>query len=143
MSVINLITNEEADVFNALSEDWLALDEAQKTNYIFNASLYMQTRWTCIDVDWTDTTTLTDVLKRACAYYAEADRLQVLFAEMTPTDAKGRVIEETGKVGTLLETTKWADSGAIYSGDPLEKVDALMYISCTRSGVGSSELVRV
>ncbi len=143
MAVINLITIAEADVFNALSSDWLALTDPEKSAYVFNASLYMQSYWSCADIEWDDETTLTEDQKRACAYYAEANRLDLLFTPLEQVEAHGRVVEETNKVGSLVETTKWSGYGSETSGDPLQSIDALMMLDCSRSGTGSTELIRV
>ena len=130
MAVTSLITVVESDIYNALSADWVALSDPIKEAHIFNASVYMQTKWRCVDVDWSDPTTLDDDLKRACAYYADADRIGVLSAPIELTDKHGNVIEETRKLGTMLKTTKWAEGGTT-SGDPLESVNSLMAVHCT------------
>ena len=140
MAVTNLITIAESDTYNALSADWIALTDPVKTAHIFNASVYMQGQWTCAGVDWSDATTLDDDIKRACAYYADADRIGVLNTAVADVDKKGRVIEETGKLGTMLKTVKWAESGAAATGNPLESINAIMSLYCTaRAG----RLVRV
>ena len=143
MSVINLITVAEADAYNASSSVWLALTDSVKEAHIFNSSLYMQSYWTCTDIDWEDTTTMTDDTKRACAYYAEADRLGLLFDPLEALESQhGRLTEKTQKVGSLLETTKWSSYGPLRTGNPLEMIDALMMGECTRL-TGSVELTRV
>lgn len=143
MAITPLITKAEADVFNALSSAWLALTDDLKDFHIYNASVYMQTRWTCTDVEWDDTTTLDEDLKRACAYYAEADRLETLMAPVSDIEHKGRIVEETGKVDTLLETTKYSDSGTtVTGGNNLQSIDAIMSIYCTALNANSVKLVR-
>ncbi len=139
MAVTSLITIAESDTYNALSADWIALTDPIKEAHIFNASVYMQTKWTCADVDWSDTDTLDEDLKRACAYYADADSIGVLSAPIETTDKHGNVTEETRKLGTMLKTTKWAEGGTT-SGDPLESINSIMSIYCT-SNVG--RLIRV
>lgn len=140
MAVTSLITVSESDTYNALSPDWLALTpDAKKEAHIYNASVYMQTKWTCADVDWSDTSTLDDDLKRACAYYADADRIGVLSSPVAVTAKTGNVTEETRKLGTMLKTTKWAEGGTT-SGDPLESINNIMSMYCT-SKVG--RLIRV
>lgn len=145
MSVINLITVVESDTYNADSSDWLALTDAVKSGHIFNASLYMQTRWTCTDIEWDDTTTMTDNTKRACAYYAEADRLGLLFQAMAePDEPHGRLIETTEEISGMRETNKWSSFGPTVTGtNPLEGADALMMPECTRITPGSAALIRV
>ena len=51
MSIINLIEIAEADIVLADDIVWMALSDTQKTTHIFSASLYMQNRWYCVDVD--------------------------------------------------------------------------------------------
>lgn len=143
MSVINLLTLVEADDLNSDSTEWLALSDGEKAKHIFQASLYMQTRWSCVEVDWEDATTLSDDLKRACAYYADADRLGLLFPALVYEEPRGRLTEETGKVGSLLETKKWSTFGGVVTKSPLTQIDALMLSECTRLSPGSAALVRV
>jgi len=130
MAVTNLITISESDTYNALSSDWVALADPIKTAHIFNASVYMQANWACTDVEWDDTSTLDDDLKRCCSYYADADRIGVLSAPVATTVKHGNITEETKKLGTLLKTTKWAEGGST-SGDPLESINSLMSLYCT------------
>ena len=131
MAVTNLITIAEADTFNALSASWLMLTANTKTIHIFNASVYMQANWNCTDVDWADTTTLDSDMKRACAYYAEADRVGVLNTAVAAVDPHGKVTEETRKLGSMQKTTKWDEAGANVAGDPLESINAIMSLYCT------------
>ena len=139
MAVTPLITIAESDIYNALSPDWLVLTDPVKDAHIYNASVYMQQKWTCADVDWSDPTTLDDDLKRACAYYADADRIGVLSSPVAVTAKTGNVTEETRQLGSMLKTTKWADSGTT-SGNPLESIDNIMSLYCT-TNVG--RLIRV
>jgi len=140
MAVTNLITIAESDTYNALSAAWLALTDPEKTAHIFNASVHMQAQWICADVEWDDTTTLDDDLQRACAYYADADRIGVLNTAVAVADKVGRKTEETGKLGTMLKTVKWAESGAAASGNPLESIDSIMSLYCVAK---ASRLTRV
>jgi hypothetical protein len=131
MAVTALITITESDAYNTLSADWVVLSDALKTAHIFNASVYMQANWSCANVTWSDTSTLDDDLKRACAYYADADRLGVLTDAIAVTEKHGRIIEETGKLGSMGKTVKWADSGALTSGNPLQSIDTMVKLYCT------------
>lgn len=132
MTIVKLITPAESDTYNADSAEWLALTDDEKNVYIFNASLYMQTKWYCADVDWEDPTTLVDDQKRACAYYAEADRKGLLYAPVAePVAVGGNVIEQSEAIGSLKETTKW--SGGRYYTNPLSSIDSLMSVYCTSS----------
>ena len=130
MAITPLITIAEADAFNALSPDWLLLTDPAKDAHIFNASVYMQAEWVCADVEWDDPTTLDEDVKRCCGYFADADRIGVLTAPIAVTAKTGNVTEETRKLGTMLKTTKWAESG-LASGNPLESINKLMGLYCT------------
>lgn len=129
--IVPLITVAEADTFNSLSADWLLLLPEHKEAHILSASLHMQSRFSCTGVLWDDPLTLCDDLKRACAGYAEADRKGALFRaveqmpDMTP-------VEVTKKVGTLQTTTKWLKTRELISGNPLERLDAVMLLYCKR-----------
>lgn len=139
--VLPIITIEESDTYNTSSTDWLELSDTEKTLHIFYASLYIQTKWTCLEIDWEDLTTVPDDIKRACAYYADADRLKLLYSPMTADYAKGRLVEQTNGMDPFVETLKWAAIGPDYSGKPLERIDAIMSTACTKTGYG--QLVRV
>ncbi len=141
MTIAPIITPAEADVYNVLSSSWLSLPEPTKEAHIYNASLYIYTTWTCADVDWSDPLTIDDDIKRACAYYADADRVGVLFDPVEQTEKHRSVTMEKKKLGTMEKTTQWAQGGAITSGNPLQSIDAIMGLYCTSSS--SSPLVRV
>lgn len=130
MAITPLITIAESDTYNALSADWIALTDTVKDAHIYNASIHMITNWSCTDVDWDDTDTLDDDLKRACAYYADADRIGVLNPAVASTEAHGRVIEETGKLGSMLKTVKWSENGGNVNGNPLASIDVICDIYC-------------
>ena len=107
MAVEILIDETTADLYNADSAGWLALTTAAKDVHIFNASVYIQSNWTCVDIDWDDNTTWTDDLKRACAWYADADRAGVLFPDALSTETKrGRLVQETKKMGPMSKTLR-------------------------------------
>ncbi len=134
MAVTPLITISEADQFNGLSSGWMGASSEYKTRYILNASTYMQAKWDCADVDWSDTSTLDDDLKRACAYYADADRLGVLFPAVEETEPHRAIIKERKKLEGMEKETMWADIGALTSKKPLESINAIMRLHCTRVG---------
>ncbi len=141
MAITPLITVPEADNFLLQSSDWLSTPEPSKEGHIYNASVYMQLTWTCADVDWSDPLTLDDDLKRACAYYAEADRIGVLFDEMVKQDAHGKLTMEKRKLGTMEKTTQWSMFGQVTSGNPLDGIDSIMRLYCTK--VESASVIRV
>ena len=140
MSVTLLITTKEADSYLKQDESWMNLDKKVKENHIYNASVYMQVNWTCVDVDWSDPSTLNDDLKRSCAYYANADRIGVLNPSISNTPSHGQVIEETGKLGTMSKTTKWSDKGSNVNGNPLGSINSIMSLYCNSK---SGTLIRV
>jgi hypothetical protein len=139
MAITPLLTPAEADVYNTASASWLALSDALKTAHIFNATVYIKAKWNCSSFDWDDLTTFDDDVLRACAYYADADRIGVLTTAVTLADAHGAVTEETRKLGTMLKTTKWAESGNT-TGDPLESINSIMGLYCSSN---SGRLIRV
>lgn len=146
MAIVALVDIATADNYNVTRSDWLALTDPVKTQHIWNASLYIQSGWTCTDIDWDDDTTWTDDLKRACSYYAYADSLGVLFKGAYSDDTpRGKLIEETKRVeGAVLKSVKWAETGANVIGDPLGMIDSIMLTMCTRTGAGGGvPLVRV
>lgn len=134
-----VITPTEADVFLALEAAWLLLTDTVKEDHISKASIYMQTAWTCSDIDWSDDTTIPDDVKQACAYYALADSNGNLYPEATatPTD-KGNILEETKKAGSLQKTVKYSDSHLNDSGDLLQFPNSLMSPYCYGAGGSGS-----
>ena len=142
MSIIPLITTAEADVYLALSAEWLALEPAQKEAYIYNSTLYMQARWTCTDVDWADPESLDDDLSRACALYAEADRIGCLFDAMEVQDPHGKKTMEKRVLDTMEKTTQWSMFGSVVNGNPVDSIDTLMGLYCSRITC-SPTLIRV
>ena len=144
MAITPIISVSEADVFNALSPNWLALTPEQKTAHIFNSSLYILNSWSCVDeagdaVDWSSPPV---DLKKACAYYAEADRIGVLFDPMIKEDIHGKKTMEKKKMEGFEKTIQWSMFGGIVNGDPLSSVDAIMKQYCT-SLLNSNSVVRV
>jgi len=140
-----IITPAEADAILVTETDWLALTDPVKEGHIAKASVYMQTRFTCSEIDWSDDTTFTDEIKEACAYFALADSNGNLYTDPTDTPSgKGNIIEESDKVGSLASTVKYSDQGAHTSYDLLQYPNALMGVDCTSSsGAGSKKAIRV
>ena len=131
MAITPVILPADADTYLALVADWLSLSDAQKTDHIYNATVYMQANWTCTDVDWDDHTSTDDDIKRACAYYADADRLGVLFPSREVTEKHRYMTSRKYKVEGLEEHYQWAESGPSASGDPLEEIHTIMKLYCT------------
>lgn len=137
MAVVPLITKTDADGYNGAA--WALLSDAEKDKHIYNASVYMQTSWTCLDVDWEDTSTLNADLEKACAMYAEADMLGLLFAPMAATEKHRAKVLERKKLGSLEKETRWSAIGGFTSGNPLEAIDAIMKVHCYKA----LDLIRV
>lgn len=141
MSIISLITPSESDVFNVLSPVWIALTDPEKEAFIFNSSVYMQLNWDCESVEWDDPSTLDNDLKKACAFFAEADRIGVLFDEMKKEDVHGKKTMFKEKLEGLEEITQWSMFGQAVNGNPLDSVNAIMKMYCT-SISNSTTLIR-
>lgn len=133
MSVTNLIDIATADSYNGL--EWEALSDAVKTEHIYKATVHMRTRWICVDVDWDDLTTLNDDLKKACAYYAEADRLGVLFTALAYSEPHRAKVKERKKLEGMEKEIEWSAIGAFTTGNPLASIDAIMSVYCVQ-GLG-------
>lgn len=129
-----IITAAESQVILSAESDWMALTDAEQEQHISKGSVYIQTKWTCADVDYDDDTTISDEIKEACAYYSLADLRGTLYETSDADDTIGKVIEESKKVGSLATTTKWADDGA--TKYYLQYPDSLMAIECTKSYSG-------
>lgn len=142
--VKDIITPTEADATLALEAAWLLLTDQVKEDHIAKASVYMQTVWTCEDVDYTDDTTFTDDFKEACAYYSLADSNGNLYDSPADTlSGLGDIIETSDKVGSLSTTVKYDDNGQATKADLLSYPNALMGAECVSvSGSGSKKAVR-
>ena len=141
MSITSIITSAEADVFLALSPDWMALPSGDKDLKILNASLYIHSKWSCTGIDWSDLTTIDEDIKRACAYYAEADRVGVLFDAIVKEDKHGKKTMYKQKLEGMEEVTQWSMFGQIVNGYPLQMMDSLMTLHCKKRA--TERLIRV
>lgn len=146
MSITPIITIAEADVFLAAYADWLALTDAEKTAHIYNASLYIQTNWTCVDVDWTVPADVPTEIKHACAIYTYADSIGNLYGDITIADTR-RVSREMVKAGAVTLDTTYTSSGNEANGfkGSYGLADQLMGLYCTRTAstvFGSQTLQR-
>lgn len=139
-----VITPAEADVILAQETSWLAEADAVKEHHIGLASVHMQGRWKCLDIDWADDSTISSDIKEACAYFALASYNGNLYQSTASTeDISGVVIEQTDQLGSLKSTTKWAEKGS-KDVNPLQYPNALMGFECSpKSGLGSVKLTRV
>ena len=138
MAITALIDIATANSYNG--DAWDALTDPEKTMHIYNATVYMQTRWYCSDVDWDTPADLDDDLQRACAYYADADRLGLLYTALASAEPHRAIVKERKKLEGMEKEIQWADVGALTTGNPLESIDAIMRLYCTAK---SSTLVRV
>ena len=138
-----IITPVEADIILAQFADWVALSNALKTSHIAKASVYVQTQWTCVDVDWADSALIPADIKEAVAYYAAADMHGNLFGDFSSADDRGRIKRERSKVGSLEEEFEYSGSVPLYATRrSLGYPDVLMESLCTRK-LGEVTLIRV
>jgi len=140
----SVITLAEADVILAQFTDWVALSNALKLSHITKASVYAQTQWTCVDVDWTDSLLVPADIKEAVAYYAAADMSGNLFGDVSSADTdKGKIKRERSKVGSLEEEFEYSGSVPLYATRrSLGYPDVLMGTLCTKTS-GEVTLTRV
>jgi len=143
MAVTPLITRDQADTYNDASTAWLALTNDEKDAHIYTATVYMQTMWTCTDVEWDDLTTLDDDLLRACAYYADADRQGYLYPTAEIIEGHRALTRKTQKLGSMEKTLEWSDTAGLRTARPLSPIDSIMYVYCVRTGGGSGVVTRV
>jgi len=137
-----IVTPAEADVYLANKADWIELSDSVKSVYIARASVYIQTSWTCEDVDWSDNTTISDIIKESCSYYAYADFKGNLFPDLDiDSTPLGRVTQHTQKLEGLEETYKYSDTTGSITSNPLSYPDTLINTECSR--VKSAQLTRV
>jgi len=140
-----IITPAESDAYLAVYADWLALDNTIKEQHIEKASVYVQTQWTCIDVDWDDTPTIPDNIKEATAYYAYADFKGTLYGDPGDTTEPGQLRSKLVTAGSVtVAKGYYKGSNNIYgSAAPFGYPDSLMELSCTSaSGSGVTTLIR-
>ena len=134
-----IITPLEADAFLAAYADWLALTDAVKESHIYNSSLYIQTQYDCLSVngvvvDWTDTATVPEEVKNACALYALADSVGNLFGDVGTADTR-KTTREMVKAGSVTVDEEFSLNGTTQSGvaASFAKPDMLMSIYCAKS----------
>jgi len=102
---MTVITPSEADVFLADKADWLALTDSVKEGHIAKASVYLQTAWTCTDIDWDDDNTISSVVKEACSYYAYANFVGNLYPSLdVDGTALGRLTQQTENIVLVIQT---------------------------------------
>jgi hypothetical protein len=134
-----IITPAEADVFLALEEDWLVLDNATKVAHIERASVYVQTQWVCA-FDWDDTPNIPEVVKEAVAWYAYSEFKGVLYGSSDASTFD--VVEKSVKAGSVTVSKKFNAAGGKYGpASQLGYPDALMKSECSRVS-SVSELIR-
>jgi len=134
-----IVTPAESDVVLSSFADWVALTDDIKAVHIAKASVHMQTKWTCSDVDWSDGDTIPDDIKEACCYFALADYVGNLYSDPSVVaSGEGRVTETSDTVGPLKTAVKfehgsWSDTANArrsYAND-------LMGVYCTRKTSGA------
>jgi hypothetical protein len=149
---IQLITSAEADAIlvpTSIYTEWDSLtDTAVKDYHIMRASDHVRNKWYCPDVDWEDSSTLTDDTKEAIAKYANASLLGHLYPFDSTLDAnQGPLKEETVVTGSVRRTQKWDTESPVGSqhGAYLRSIDEILLgQSCSiLSFAGSGDLIRV
>lgn len=147
MAITPIITIQEADAYLAAYPDWLALTNEEKDSHIYNASLYVQTNWTCVDVDWEDTANIPEEIKHATALYALADSQGNLYGDAAAADSRNTT-REMIKAGAVTLDTYYTTTGKAQVGieSSFGLPDELMGLHCTAtsgSGSGGVTLTRV
>ena len=141
-----IITPAESDVYLAAYLDWIALDDTTKTLHIEKASVYVQTQWVCVDVDWDDDLTIPDNVKEATAYYAYADFQGTLYGDPGDPTQPGQLSGKLVTAGSVtVSKSYFKGSNSIYgSASPFGYPDTLMAVSCESATANSStdELIR-
>lgn len=128
----DIITPLESDTYLAEYSDWLGLTDAVKESHIGRASVYVQTGWTCADIDWDDDETIEEPVKMAVAFYAYASLHNNLFGDITEGGTTGRIRSEYEKVGSLSSGREY------FMGMPLRETalgypDSLMSPYCIKN----------
>lgn len=136
-----LITPSESDLILSLESEWLALSDAVKIHHIERASIYIQGNYSCLLVDWSDDSTITDNVKDACGYFALADFNGNLYSDIKQT-VKGEVIEESKTLGPLKKTIKYDPNSSTYLNFPLSYPNSLMLYSCSKINVSTGGFVK-
>ncbi len=145
--ITSIITVAEADTYLAAFPDWLALDVSVKEAHISNASLYIQTKWSCavagVAIDWTNTLNIPDEIKHACAWYALADSSGNLYGDVQTADpGTGKLTGKSVKAGSVTVTKSFSSGSVAISGSASSHglPDDLMSIYCTKLSEGATLL---
>jgi len=135
-----IITPTEADTTLAIYSNWVSLENDTKLAYIRKASVYIQTKWTCAEVDYEGT--IPDEIKEACAYYAYANFSNNLFNDVNAKDVAKGTLKSERKVADVVEKEQsWYPGTANSKPSPLSYPNTLMAIHCTVTT--SNDLIRV
>lgn len=144
----DIITPAEADVFLAAYADWLALTpDSVKEAHIAKASVYVQTSWTCVDIDWSDDLTIPEDVKEAVAYYAYADMHSVLYGDVTTSRDVGDLQMKSVRAGDVTVAKAYfkgiGSVSKMGTNSPLGYPNSLMGTYCTANCASASALTRV
>jgi hypothetical protein len=133
--IFNIITIAESNQFLALHEDWLDLSDEEKTFHISRACSYVQVKWVCANVNWSDSLTVPSNVKMAIAHYAYADFKGSLYGEPGSDEVSGRIKSYSNRVGLLSDSKVYSGSmpGNLKS---LGYPDLLMSASCVSASTG-------
>lgn len=140
-----IISTQESDAILSVYPDWTSLESPEKLRYISMASVYVQTQWTCVDVDWSVSDDIPVDIKEAVAFYAMAAMAGTLFGDVTSNDGnKGKIKKERNKSGREEEEYEYFGSSPMYNttktfGYP----DSLMETLCERKNSKPTSLIRV
>jgi len=141
-----IITADESDTILAQYTSWTALLDPKKEFFIARASIYAQTKWSCVDIVFEgDDENIPDEIKEAVAYYAYADYSGNLFGDVAISTIKaGKLKSKREKLGELEEEISYFLSGnqLTSSAKSLGYPDTLMKVYCTKESI-NSELIRV
>ena len=142
----DIITVAEADVLLSLYQEWLSLTPLQREKHISKASVYVQTQWTCVDIDWDDDLTIGDDIREAIAYYAYADAAGVLYGDVTASRDVGDLQMKSIKTGEVTVAKAYFKGiGSINktgTQSPLGYPNSLMGAHCSANCASASTLIR-
>ena len=149
-----VITPDEADIFLAGYDTWLALAAEVKRRHIARASVYAQTQWTCTSVVWVDDPDTAEdeidipaVVKEAVAFYAYADSQNNLFGNVVTADEpRGNLRSLKSSIGDLSDEVTYFKGGVTTPSGTMKSLgypDSLMESLCTRVCQCTTQVTRV
>jgi len=138
----DLITPAESETFLSHYDDWLSLDEPTQERHISAGSVYVQLKWTCEDIDWSDTSGLPVDIKEAIAYYSYANFKGLLYGDPSQSSLNEEFMV-SGRIDKLTRTVEFRSPKDFSSSQhPLAYPNSLMSAYCTSNIIGGVRLVR-